>query len=74
MKMKIEFLDNDAEKYYLALKPEIESVPYKKTHTSIFLEEGKVVITIEGKELNSIRGTFNSYLNWLKIIDDNIRL
>jgi len=72
--MRIELDDPNAKKFYEALTPEIESVPYKKTRSSISLEGDRLYITIEGEDINAIRGTFNSYLNWIKIIDENLRI
>ncbi len=73
--MRIELNDANAEKFYLALRPEIESVPYKKTTSTISLVDSKtLLITVGGNEIGAIRGTFNSYLNWLKIIDDNLNI
>ncbi|MBN1786102.1 MAG: hypothetical protein JW825_03815 [Candidatus Methanofastidiosa archaeon] len=73
MIMTIEIIDPLASKYYRALNPEIESVPYKKTHSKIeLLESDRMRITVEGDDLSAIRGTFNSYLNWIKIVEENL--
>jgi len=72
--MTIHLNDPKAMKFYEALHPEIESVPYKKTRSKIQLDGDDLCIRIEGDDINSIRGTFNSYLNWIKIIDENLRI
>jgi len=75
MKMTIQLKDPMAEKYYLALKPELESLPYKKTRSEMqFMPGDTLRITVEGRDMSAMRGTFNSYMNWIKIIDENINL
>lgn len=74
MKLRIELADGDARKFYEALEPEIASVPYKKTRSRITVEDGRLVITVEGDDLSALRGTFNSYLNWLRIVDESFSL
>jgi len=72
--MKIELEDPSAKKIFDALNPELDSVPYKKTSSKLTIDGNKLTIEIEGEDINSIRGTFNSYLNWIKIIDETLRI
>ncbi len=74
MKMCIVFRDPVAQRYYEALAPEIASVPYKKTRSRLSIEKYQLVIQVEGDDINAIRGTFNAYLNWLRIIEDSFAL
>ncbi len=74
MKMCIALDDPDAQRYYDALAPEIASVPYKKTRSRLSLEGDRLLIQVEGDDINAIRGTFNAYLNWLRIIEGSFAL
>jgi tRNA threonylcarbamoyladenosine modification (KEOPS) complex Pcc1 subunit len=57
---------------YKALKMEIDSAPYKKT-TTVLKNDGKFLyVQIDSEDLSALRGTFNSYMNWLKIIMESL--
>jgi tRNA threonylcarbamoyladenosine modification (KEOPS) complex Pcc1 subunit len=51
---------------------EIDSAPYKKTSTIFENNEDSLYLQINSDDLSALRGTFNSYMNWLKIIMDNL--
>jgi tRNA threonylcarbamoyladenosine modification (KEOPS) complex Pcc1 subunit len=72
--MTIELRDSEAQHFYDALLPEIASVPYKKTRSHLAIKGDLVRIEVTGTDIAALRGTFNSYLNWIKAIDDNLRL
>lgn len=74
MRMTIDLHDSEAKHFYEALLPEIASVPYKKTRSHISINGDRLRIEVVGTDIAALRGTFNSYLNWIKAIDDNLRL
>lgn len=57
---------------YKTLKMEIDSAPYKKTSTVFENNEDSLYLQISSDDLSALRGTFNSYMNWLKIIVENL--
>jgi tRNA threonylcarbamoyladenosine modification (KEOPS) complex Pcc1 subunit len=57
-----------------AMKTEIESSPYKKTSTTLKVEGNSVTIVIETDDISALRGTFNSYMNWLLTIVESLSL
>lgn len=72
--MTISLEDPEAQRYYDALAPEIASVPYKKTSSRLSIDGERLIIQVEGDDINALRGTFNAYLNWLRIIGDSFSL
>lgn len=55
-----------------AMETEIESSPYERTETAVELINDQVVITITTDDIRALRGTFNSYMNWLKTILESL--
>lgn len=74
MNITIEVRTPEAEIVRKALKTEIESSPYKKTVTSLKGEGTVLVIEIESDDVRALRGTFNSYMNWLITIFESLSL
>ncbi|MFQ5891779.1 MAG: KEOPS complex subunit Pcc1 [Candidatus Methanofastidiosia archaeon] len=66
-KLKIEVTHPKTKLIYKALKTEIESAPYEKTVTEMKRDRKKLIIEIQSEDLKAIRGTFNSYMNWLRV-------
>ena len=57
---------------FAALEPEVSSVPYKKTSTYMRLESQSVLsIEVTGDDISALRGSFHTYLNWIKTIIDS---
>ncbi|MGD2249832.1 MAG: KEOPS complex subunit Pcc1 [Candidatus Methanofastidiosia archaeon] len=55
-----------------AMETEIESSPYERTTTTLDVINDQVVITITTDDIRALRGTFNSYMNWLKTIVESL--
>jgi tRNA threonylcarbamoyladenosine modification (KEOPS) complex Pcc1 subunit len=55
-----------------AMETEIESSPYERTKTKLVVTNDQVVITITTDDIRALRGTFNSYMNWLKTILESL--
>ncbi|MCD6127943.1 MAG: hypothetical protein J7J21_06200 [Methanomicrobia archaeon] len=51
---------------------EIDSAPYRKTSTVFENKEDFLYLQISSEDLSALRGTFNSYMNWLKVIMENL--
>jgi tRNA threonylcarbamoyladenosine modification (KEOPS) complex Pcc1 subunit len=65
MKITIDVRTPDYEILRKTLKTEIESSPYEKTRTSLKVKDKILTIEIETDDIRALRGTFNSYMNWL---------
>ena len=65
MKITIDVRTPDHEILKKTLKTEIESSPYEKTRTSLKVKDTMLTIEIETDDIRALRGTFNSYMNWL---------
>ncbi len=57
---------------YKALKMEIDSAPYTKTSTVFENRDDFLYLEITSEDLSALRGTFNSYMNWLKLIMESM--
>lgn len=57
---------------YKALKTEIDSAPYTKTVTEFRNDGDSLYLQINSEDISALRGTFNSYMNWLKIIVEGL--
>ncbi|HDN81305.1 MAG: hypothetical protein J7L10_05395 [Methanomicrobia archaeon] len=71
-KIKLKIYTPNKDIVYKALKMEIDSAPYKKTSTIFENNEDFLYLQISSKDLSALRGTFNSYMNWLKVIMENL--
>lgn len=74
MKFAIEVRSPHIEIVKKALKTEIESSPYTKTRTNLFVKDDVLCIESETDDIRALRGTFNSYMNWLIAILDSLSL
>ncbi len=74
MKIRIEVQTPDATVVRKAIEKEIESSPYKKTRTALTTENSSLIIEIESDDIRALRGTFNSYMNWLITILESLSL
>lgn len=74
MKVTIEVATPDADIVKQAIQKEIESSPYKKTKTCLHLKDTTLIIESETTDLRALRGTFNSYMNWLITVLDSLSL
>ncbi|HDM22854.1 MAG TPA: hypothetical protein ENG20_03600 [Methanomicrobia archaeon] len=71
-KIKIRIYTPKKDIVYKALKMEIDSAPYRKTSTVFENKEDFLYLQISSEDLSALRGTFNSYMNWLKVIMENL--
>ncbi len=51
-----------------ALKTEIASSPFEKSTLEVAEENGQLVVVMESGSMAALRGTFNSVMNWLRVI------
>lgn len=65
MKIRIDVRTPDVDIVRRALQTEIESSPYTRTNTSLTVKDTTLTIEIETDDARALRGTFNSYMNWL---------
>ncbi|MFX1450173.1 MAG: KEOPS complex subunit Pcc1 [Promethearchaeota archaeon] len=71
----IEFLDEKiAEVYLNSLNPESEESFSHRSNIKLFLKKNKLKILIDAKDITAFRATLNSYLNWIKIINDIVEM
>jgi tRNA threonylcarbamoyladenosine modification (KEOPS) complex Pcc1 subunit len=74
MHATIEVRTSDPEIVRSALQTEIESSPYTKTSTTVTVRGTTVIVTIETDDIRALRGTFNSYMNWIMAILESLSL
>lgn len=74
MKITIDVRTPDVTIVRRALQTEIESSPYKKTKTSLTVKDEMLTIEIETADMRALRGTFNSYMNWLITVLESLSL
>lgn len=71
----IEFYnDRIAQIYFNSLLPESIEPFRQRAHSELFLLNNKLKISISAKDITALRATVNSYLNWIKIINDIIEI
>ena len=55
------------------LAPELgREVP--RTSASASVQGGRLVLSIEARDLSALRAAMNSYLRWVKIVNDVVRI
>ncbi len=68
MKAEFEFRTDDVELMYRALK-----VEETKTKAKIYLEKGKLMLTLEAEDLTGLRAAVNAWLRFIKVYRDVIK-
>ncbi len=74
MKFTIEVRTPHVDIVRKALKTEIESSPYTKTRTTLLVKDNTLCIESETDDIRALRGTFNSYMNWLMTVLESLSL
>ena len=74
MKFTIEVRTPHVDIVRKALKTEIESSPYTRTRTTLFVKDSTLCIESETDDIRALRGTFNSYMNWLMTVLESLSL
>ena len=71
----IEFINkNLAQIFFNSLISEVEESSRCRSQTELSLVNNKLKILIYAKDVTAFRANINSYLNWIKIIDDIIQI
>ena len=62
-------LDNnhDAEIIYNSISPEVTYARNDRSVTDIELKENKIILTINSKDVVSLRASINSYVRWINL-------
>jgi len=68
MKAEFVFEIEDVELIYKALK--VEEI---KTKAKVYLEGGKLILTLEAEDLTSLRAAVNAWLRFIKVCKDVIK-
>jgi KEOPS complex subunit Pcc1 len=68
MRAEFEFEIENAELIYKALK-----VEETKTKAKVYLEKGKLMLTLEAEDLTSLRAAVNAWLRFVKVCKDVIK-
>ena len=76
MQFQIEFEDFDQANIILkALKPEVNSSPSERATVELSLKEDKILdVNITASDATSLRAAVNSYLRWIMLSLDVIKL
>ncbi len=62
-------LDNshDAEIIYNSIEPELTFSHNDRSKTNLDLDENRIIITINSKDVVSLRASINSYVRWINL-------
>ncbi len=60
--------EEDANIFYTSYLPEYQSIPRKRTQTSIKLTSNKVIFSILAKDLTAFRATLNSIMQFGNVV------
>ncbi|MHA1754598.1 MAG: KEOPS complex subunit Pcc1 [Candidatus Odinarchaeia archaeon] len=74
---KIDFIYDDENESSIAervLKPEILSTNKKRANLNIKRNNNVLSLQIIAKDLTALRSTVNTYIRWIKIINDLLKL
>lgn len=75
MQFHIVFEDaQDAEVVIKSLEPEILTSPSSRTSTDFKLKDKTITINIRAVDVTSLRASINSYLRWIMLSYDIIKL
>lgn len=52
---------------YKSLEPEISYNPNDRSKTTMRLDDNKIIITINARDVTALRASINSYIRWIKL-------
>ena len=64
----------EAEVILKSLEPEIASAPSQRSSTNLKLVNNKLKMEIDAADVTSLRAAINSYLRWIRLSYDVIKL
>lgn len=66
--------DSDAEIVYNSIKPEVSYAHNERSTTEIELENNRIVIKIFSNDVVSLRASINSYVRWIKLSTEILKI
>lgn len=72
--VEIFYVHEKAEEIARLLKIEEDSSPFHKTKSHIETKEDTIKITIQSEDVPALRGSFNTFMNWLMAIEEGMKL
>lgn len=66
--------DSDAEIVYNSIKPEVSYAHNERSTTEIELEKNRIVIKIFSNDVVSLRASINSYVRWIKLSAEILKI
>ncbi|MCC7572755.1 MAG: CTAG/PCC1 family protein [Candidatus Methanofastidiosum sp.] len=73
-KIEIIYLHKKAKDIERLLRIEENSSPFYKTRSEIKTKGDTLKITIESDDMPALRGSFNTFMNWLMAIEEGMKL
>ncbi len=68
------YIHEKAKEIERLLRIEEASSPFHKTNSQIITEDNTLKITIQSKDIPALRGSFNTFMNWLMAIEQGMKL
>ena len=66
--------DNEAKILYNSILPEIEAETNQRSISSIDLNDDKIIIKIISQDIVSFRASINSYVRWIKLSEEILKI
>jgi len=66
--------DNEAKIVYNSILPEIEAESNQRSITNINLNKDKIIINITSQDIVSFRASINSYVRWIKLSEEILKI
>ncbi len=73
-KIEIVYVHEKAKDIERLLRIEEDSSPFFKTRSKIKTDGNTLKITIESEDMPALRGSFNTFMNWLIAIEEGMKL
>ena len=73
-KIEIVYIHEKAKDIERLLRIEENSSPFFKTRSKIKTDGNTLKITIESEDIPALRGSFNTFMNWLIAIEEGMKL
>ncbi len=73
-KIEIVYIHEKAKDIERLLRIEEDSSPFFKTRSKIKTDGNTLKITIESEDIPALRGSFNTFMNWLIAIEEGMKL
>ncbi len=73
-KIEIIYIHEKAKDIERLLRIEEDSSPFYKTRSKIKTDGNTLKITIESEDIPALRGSFNTFMNWLIAIEEGMKL